>query len=102
MQQEFKVEGYEYVFRTANMNAVEILSFRTQINYDTFDNAMNMINTVLEHLEVQVDNSWLPVKVKNKKIYYPAEAETNVDLIEKLCNYFTNEFILPVFMKSDE
>ena len=102
MQQEFKVEGYDYVFRTANMNAIEILSFRTQVNYDTFDDAMNMFNTVLEHLEVQMDNSWLPVKVKGRDVYYPAEIEENVDLIQKLCNYFTNEFIIPVFLKSDE
>ena len=102
MQQEFKVEGYEYVFRTANMNAVEILSFRTQINYDTFDNAVNMFKTVLEHLEVQLDNTWLPDKMKNRNVYYPAEVETNIDLIQKLCNYFTNEFIIPVFQKSDE
>lgn len=101
-QKEFKVDGYDYVFRTAKMNAVDVLSFQTQIQFDDLESATKLFNTILENVEVQCDNSWLPVKTQGKEIFYPAEVENDVVLVKKICEYFIKDFIKPVFSKSNE
>ena len=99
---EFKVEGYDYLFRIKKMSAIETLAMKSQVKLNTFENASKLFSTVLEYLEVNFENNWFSVKEKNSEIYFPSEVETNVDLVEKLIKYFIDEFLSPIFMKSSE
>lgn len=100
-QSLFTVDGYNYQFRLAKMNALDVLAFRTQVSFDTLDEARALFAKVLESVEVQVGQDWFPCKEKDREIYYPAELEENVDLMNKLVEYFLNGFLKPVFLKSN-
>lgn len=100
-QSLFTVDGYNYQFRLAKMNALDVLAFRTQVSFDTLDEARALFAKVLENVEVQVGQDWFPCKEKDREIYYPAELEENVDLMNKLVEHFLNGFLKPVFLKSN-
>ena len=85
------------VYKIKKMNAIQILSFRTQIDFDNYDKVKNLYELVLENIEVQCNDKWLTVKQGNN--FYPAGIENDVETIEKLLNYFL-EYIKEVFQKS--
>lgn len=101
-QEVFKVEGYEYEFRFAKMNAIDILAFQTQYKFDNFEMSQNSIKNVLEHIEVHAGESWIPVKTKNQEVYTPDSILEDVQLLLKLINSFSEKIIRPVFQKSEE
>lgn len=101
-QSLFTVDGYNYQFRLAKMNALDVLAFRTQVSFDSLEEARALFAKVLENIEVEVGQDWFPCKEKGREIYYPAELEENVDLMNKLVEYFLNGFLKPVFLKSNE
>ena len=49
-QSLFTVDGYNYQFRLAKMNALDVLAFRTQVSFDTMDEARTLFARVLEKL----------------------------------------------------
>ena len=99
---EFKIEGYEYTFRVKKMNAIEVMAMQTQFGSDTFDDAVSMFSTILEYIEVQCNDKWLPVKTKGMNVYYPPEVEHDIVLCRKLISKFGDEYLKPVFPKSGE
>ena len=99
---EFKVDGSDYLFRIAKMNAIEVLGLRTLINYEDIDKAITWYKALLERVEVNFGSQWLPVKEKNREVYYPAGIEDNYQLISGICAHFMNDFLKPVFWSSNE
>lgn len=99
-QEEFTLEGYKHVFRVAKINAIEALALQTQINFDNTDKAQNLFNTILEKIEVKCNDSWIPVKTKERQIYFPPEVETDGILVKSLIEYFMDNFLNPLFQKS--
>lgn len=94
-----KINGNEY--RIKKMNAVETLALRTQFSFETTEQTINCYNSILERIEVNVkNNDWLPVKEKDKDIYYPANIENDIDTIDQLIVFFM-QFIKEVFQKSN-
>lgn len=89
---EFKIK--DYTFRIKEMNAIEALAFKTQINFDSFNNALELYNLVLERIEVKCGEKWLPVKDGN--IYYPNEIEKDIKSINEILNNFL-EYLKELF-----
>ena len=56
----FTVEGYDYQFRLAKMNALDVLAFRTQVSFDSMENARALFAKVIENIEIQVGQQWFP------------------------------------------
>lgn len=94
---EFKIKNN--VYRIKQMNAIQLLAFKTQINFDDFKKAESLYSLVLENVEVQVNDKWLQVKQGNN--YYPAKIENDVEAIEEILNQFL-EYLKEVFQKSNE
>lgn len=98
MNKEFKIKGYDCKFRIKQMNAIEIFAFRTQLDFESFDAAYDTVNMVLEHIEVQCDETWFTVK--DRKTFLPVGIENDVAAIDELFNVFMTEF-KAVFQKSN-
>lgn len=96
---EFKIKSSKETFRIKKMNAIEVLSLRTIIDYDNVDNAIKSFSTMLERIEVKVDDNWLPVK--SGKNFHPVSMEDDVIATQELCVYFVNEYLKPLFTKSE-
>lgn len=92
--------GFEY--RVKKMNAIEALALKSATDLNTVDNSMTFFNNALERLEVKVADVWLPVKEKNKQSYMPNGIDNDIEGIQKLIEFFMNEFMKPFFKKSDE
>ena len=92
-----KIDNNE--FKVRDMNMIEMMALRSQINYDSFESTVKFYNLILENMLVLINDKWIPVKEKDKNIYYPAGIE-NSDKIEKLFNYFL-EYVKTVFQKSN-
>ena len=101
-QKEFTIDGYDYLFRFAKMNAIEILALETQFNFGSLRQSQSTIENVLERIEIKIGETWSPVKMKDRQVYLPDVIETDVNLISKLLSKFTKELIEPVFQKSEE
>lgn len=89
-------------FRVKKMNAIEALALRTASSIENPKEAQKFFNEILERLEVQIADKWLPVKEKNVEAYYPAGIEDDVATIQKLVDFFMTDFLKPLFMKSAE
>ena len=89
-------------FRVKKMNAIEALALRTASSIENTKDALKFFNEILERMEVQVSDKWLPVKEKNVEAYYPAGIEDDVMTIQKLVDFFLTDFLKPLFTKSAE
>ena len=90
----------ENTYRIKQMNAIELLSIQTCIDLSNVDEAINTYNFILERLEVKIKDQWLPVKEKNKDIFYPADVENDFETLQKLITHFLS-YIKEVFQKSN-
>lgn len=99
---EFKIKSRNEVFRIKQMNAIETLALNTQISFQNIEKTTQLFNIVLERIEVRCGNDWLPVKEKGHDIFYPAGIENDVHAIDELITYFMNEYLKPIFTKSNE
>lgn len=82
--EEFKVN--EQTFRIKKMNAIELLAFRTQIDFNDFNSVIKLYSLILEKVEVKCGDKWLTVKEGNN--YYPAGIEEDVKGIQKILDEF--------------
>lgn len=98
MNKEFTIKGYECKFRIKQMNAIELFALRTQIDFENFDHAVDTLNMVLEHIEVQCDETWFTVKDRNT--YLPLGIDNDFNAIDEIFNIFMKEF-KAVFQKSN-
>ena len=94
--EEFKVK--DFTFRLKKMNAIDLLALRSQISFDSFENAQQLYNTILERVEVKVKDDWIQVKQGNN--YYPASIEEDVDAIETIISEVMT-YLKKVFQKSN-
>lgn len=85
-------------YKIKEMNAIELLAFRTQINFDTYEDTMKLYDLILRNIEVEVNGKWIQVKQGNN--YYPKGLENDAEVIQKLFDYFL-EYIKSVFTKSN-
>lgn len=89
-------------YRIRKMNALEALALRTASDMKSVDGAKQFFTDVLERLEVQAGDKWLPVKQHNTNIYLPSGIEDDFTGIQTLIEYFMKEFLTPFFEKSAE
>ena len=102
MTKEFHISAYEHPFRIKKMNAIELFALRTQIDFKNYDFALETFELILEKIEVNCGDSWLPVREagKNGAIYFPVGIENNIDAIDELSSEFMKRF-RAVFQKSN-
>ena len=93
------LEFKNHTYRIKKLNAIQILAFRTQVSFDDFKASEKLYMLILENIEVQCNDKWLPVKQGNN--YYPKNIEDDIETIERLLDYFL-EYLKEVFPKSNE
>ena len=74
--ENLKIKSNE--FRIRKMNAIEVISFRSLMDFKTLDGVSSFFKTVLENIEVKIGDEWLPVKEKNREVYYPNGIENDI------------------------
>lgn len=86
-------------YRLKKMNAIELLALRSQIDFSNYDTVKNLYNIILEKLEVNANDKWLPVKQTGREVYFPNGIENDFEVINDLLNYALDYF-KEVFIKS--
>lgn len=89
-------------YRIRKMNAIEALALRLTSDMKSVAGAKQFFNDVLERLEVQAGEKWLPVKQVDTNVYLPAGIEDDFTGIQTLVEFFMKEFLTPFFEKSAE
>ena len=95
--ENLKIKSNEFSIR--KMNVIEVISFRSLMDFKTLDGVSGFFKTVLENIEVKIGDEWLPVKEKNREVYYPNGIENDIKAIDKLLNYFQS-YLGEVFTQS--
>ena len=89
-------------YRIRKMNAIEALALRTASDMKSVAGAKQFFTDVLERMEVQVGEKWLPVKQENTNVYLPDGIQYDFVGVQKLTEFFMEEFMTPFFEKSVE
>jgi len=89
-------------FRIKKMNAIEALALRSASDMKSVDTAKQFFIDVLERMEIQVKDKWLPVKQPGTNVYLPDGIENDFVGVQKLVEFFMKEFLTPFFEKSVE
>lgn len=89
-------------YRIKKMNAIEALALRTASDMKSVVGAKQFFTDVLERMEVQVGEKWLPVKQENTNVYLPDGIQDDFVGVQKLTEFFMEEFMTPFFEKSVE
>lgn len=100
--QEFTITSREETFRVGKITPVELLSISTQVDFDKLEQTANLAKFSLEHAEVLQGNKWLPVKTKDKEVYWPNGIEDDPIALQEIFDYITYEVVIKSFMKSSE
>lgn len=90
----------ELNYRIKKMNAIEMLAIQSQISFNSAKESQECYEQMLERIEVQCQDKWLPVKEAGKDIYYPADIENDFYVIQELISFFM-KWIKDVFQKSN-
>lgn len=90
------------VYRIKKMNAIEALALRSASDMKSVAGAKQFFTDVLERLEVQVGEKWLPVKQENTNVYLPDGIQDDFAGVQTLVEFFMQEFLTPFFEKSVE
>ena len=89
-------------YRIRKMNAIEALALRSASDMKSVAGAKQFFNDVLERLEVQAGEKWLPVKQVDTNVYLPSGIEEDFVGVQTLVEFFMKEFLTPFFEKSAE
>lgn len=89
-------------YRIRKMNAIEALALRSASDMKSVAGAKQFFNDVLERLEVQANEQWLPVKQEGKNVYLPDGIQDDFTGVQTLVEFFMKEFLTPFFEKSAE
>lgn len=99
---EKTLEYKDNAYRIKKMNAIEALALRTASDMKSVAGAKQFFTDVLERMEVQVGEKWLPVKQENTNVYLPDGIQDDFVGVQKLTEFFMEEFMTPFFEKSVE
>lgn len=99
---EKTMEYNDNTYRIKKMNAIEALALRTASDMKSVAGAKQFFIDVLERMEVQVGEKWLPVKQQNTNVYLPDGIQDDFIGVQKLTEFFMEEFMTPFFEKSVE
>lgn len=99
---EKTLEYKDNAYRIKKMNAIEALALRTASDMKSVAGAKQFFTDVLERMEVQVGEKWLPVKQENTNVYLPDGIQDDFVGVQKLTEFFMKEFMTPFFEKSVE
>lgn len=103
MATEFTVKALpEITFRDARVSPIDLLAIATQVDFDQYRKTKELFQFSLEHIEANIGNEWLPVKVPGRDVYMPPEIETNYRALNQLCEWYMSNVILPAFPESAE
>lgn len=91
----------EHEYRVKKMNAIELLAMQSQMSFKSYELTENFYKLLLEKMEVQIKDKWLPVKETGREIYYPSGIEDDLDGINIILDYCAKYF-KEVFRKSNE
>lgn len=102
-QTEFQIKARPNLkFRVGKIGAVEMLALQTQIDFKSLVQTETVFNFIFEHIEVEIAGKWIPVKEKNREVYYPVDLEEDMNALHELLFYFLNNVVKPLFVKSNE
>lgn len=100
---EFEIKALPGVtFREANVSPVDLLAIATQVDFDAFKKTKELFAFALEHVEVEVESKWFPVKYPGREVYMPFGIEKNLIALNELCEWYISNVIAEVFTGSAE
>lgn len=95
-------EKPELQLRYKQISPIKLLGLQSTINFDDVNKASSFFQFVLENTEVNISGTWLPVKEKDREVYYPQGIEEDLTFLLSICTNFIKEVLQPTFTKSRE
>lgn len=99
---EFKIDSLDFDFRVKRLNVIEVLAIRANLASDNIEETTRLFNSILERLEVRIEDKWIPVKLKNLDNLTPACLDADIRAVKELIDFFIKDYLKQVFMKSNE
>lgn len=99
---EFKIDGRNENFRIKEIAPTRLLALRTVIDLDDLDQTDKLYEFIFENVEIEIQGQWMPVKEKNRQIYWPADLKNDLNSLQQISSHFLNDFLKPVFQSSNE
>lgn len=101
-QKEFKIKSREEQFRVGQISPVDLLAISTQIDFENFKMTKTLIQFCLENIEVKMGEKWIPVKTKDRELYYPKDIVNDFIAMNELFTWMMENVIAAVFQRSSE
>ena len=101
-QKEFKLNSRQEQFRVAKISPIDILAISTQIDFENFKTTKTLMQFCIENVEVKIGEKWLPVKTKEREIYWPKDIENDFVALNEIFIYMMENVVTAVFPKSSE
>lgn len=102
-QVEFKIESRkDQIFRVAKISPIDILAISTQIDFESFKATKTLMTFCVENVEVKIGEKWLPVKTKDKEIWWPKDIVNDFVALNEIFIWMMENVITAVFPKSSE
>lgn len=89
-------------FRIKKISPVKLLSLATQFGGKDMASTEQIFKFALENTEVKILDQWLPVKETNREVYWPANIEDNIQVLQEVVTHFVTDVLAMVFTKSSK
>ena len=88
--------------REKKTSLVELMSIVDYYNSNDLDKVETINRFALEHLEVEIEGVWVPVKAKGKENYMPVDLADDIIEMRDMIQWYLKTVLNPVFQKSVE
>lgn len=102
IQKEFKIESRKEDFRVGFISPVDLLAISTQIDFENFKMTRTLYKFCLENTEVKIGEKWVPVKSKDRDVYFPKDMAEDYVAMNEIFTWMMENVITVVFQKSSE
>ena len=99
-QTQFSVGKHN--FRNKNLAPTEALALETIVQFDNFEKSKHMYDKIFESIEVQIGDTWQPLKEQNVDVYMPVGIDEDLTLLNEVAMTFIVKVLQPLFQKSTE
>lgn len=97
----FRIPGRNNEFRVKKISPTTLLALQVTLDFNDLSKTQSLMNFILEHIEVNINGQWVQFKEIGRDVYYPVGIEKDLSFLTELVTKFLNDYLKPLFTKSN-
>ena len=101
MNEQFTIKSRPNLqLRVGKLSMVELLAISNTMDLNDIQMTIKSMNFIFEHIEVELNAEWQPLKEHNADVYWPQDIQNDAIALQEIFNYFLSNVLRKTFLQS--